>query len=131
MIFNRNAIENYVKKASSLSSADKAVLVAQAFGTTVVYLINGKKTQKESTLAIPSQQKELLDTISKLNKYNHEIITSLVKTFLNFQIKNKTLRERIGSTQIDTFWLIHTLQLDLIIDILKTEATKWSQELNQ
>ena len=84
-------IENYVKKDSSLPSADKAVLIAQALGVTVEYLINGKKTGKETTPAIPPQQKELLDTVSKLNKYNYEVITSIAKTLLNLQTKNKSL----------------------------------------
>jgi transcriptional regulator with XRE-family HTH domain len=82
-------IENYVKKDSSLPSADKAVLIAQALGVTVEYLINGKKTGKETTPTIPTQQKELLDTVSKLNKYNYEVITSMAKTLLNLQTKNK------------------------------------------
>ena len=84
-------IENYVKKDSSLPAADKAVFIAQALGVTVEYLINGKKTGKETTPSIPPQQKELLDTISKLNKYNYEVITSIAKTLLNLQTKNRSL----------------------------------------
>jgi len=83
-------IENYVKKDSSVPSADKAVLIAKALGVTVEYLINGKETDKEIPLAIPPHQKELLDTISKLNKTNHEVITTLAKTLLNLQTKPKT-----------------------------------------
>jgi len=82
-------IENYVKKDSSLPAADKAVFIAQALGVTVEYLINGKKTGKETTPSIPPQQKELLDTISKLNKYNYEVITSIAKTLVNLQTKSK------------------------------------------
>ena len=41
-------IENYVKKDSSLPAADKAVIIAQALGVTVEYLVNGKKTKKET-----------------------------------------------------------------------------------
>jgi len=78
-------IENYVKKDSSLPVADKAVLIAQALGVTVEYLVNGKKTKKETPPAIPRQQKELLDTISKLNKTNSEVIAAVAKTLLNLQ----------------------------------------------
>jgi len=78
-------IENYVKKDSSLPAADKAVLIAQALGVSVEYLVNGKKTKKENPPAIPRQQKELLDTISKLNKTNSEVIAAVAKTLLNLQ----------------------------------------------
>jgi len=40
-------IENYVKKDSSVPSADKAVIIAQALGVTVEYLITGKKPAKQ------------------------------------------------------------------------------------
>ena len=83
-------IENYVKKDSSLPSADKAVLIAQALGVTVEYLINGKKNRKEATPSIPPQHKEVLDIVSKLNKTNYEVITSVAKTLLNLQTKSKS-----------------------------------------
>jgi len=80
-------IENYVKKDSSLPTADKAVIIAQALGVTVEYLINGKKPKKETTPAIPPQQKELLAILPKLNTYNNEVLTSLAKTLLTLQTK--------------------------------------------
>jgi transcriptional regulator with XRE-family HTH domain len=80
-------IENYVKKDSSLPTADKAVLIAQALGVTVEYLITGKKTKKDPLPSIQPQQKEVTDTISKLNKYNFEAITAIAKTLLNLQTK--------------------------------------------
>jgi transcriptional regulator with XRE-family HTH domain len=80
-------IENYVKKDSSLTTADKAVLIAKAHDVTAEYIINGKKTKKEPAPAIPPQQKEVTDTISKLNKYNFEIITDIAKNLLNLQTK--------------------------------------------
>jgi transcriptional regulator with XRE-family HTH domain len=82
-------IENYVKKDSSVPSADKAVLIAQALGVTVEYLISGIKPKKADTLAIQPKTKEAIDTISKLNKYNYEVITSIAKTLLTLQTKNK------------------------------------------
>ena len=83
-------IENYVKKDSSVPSADKAVLIAQALGTTVEYLITGTKTKKPTTPPTQPQNKEMIDTISKLNKYNTEVISSLAKTLLDLQTKPKT-----------------------------------------
>jgi transcriptional regulator with XRE-family HTH domain len=82
-------IENYVKRDSSLPTVDKAVTIAQALGVTVEYLIAGKKTNKETIPAIPPQHKEILDTVSKLNKTNYEVITAVAKTLLNLQ-KNKS-----------------------------------------
>jgi len=80
-------IENYVKKDSSVPSADKAVLIAQALGVTVEYLITGKKAGKPAAPTMPPPNKELFDSISKLNKHNVEVITPLVKTLLAHQTK--------------------------------------------
>ena len=82
-------IENYVKKDSSIPSADKAVLIAQALGVTVEYLMNGRKHKKADWPAAQPQHKELVDVASKLNKYNYEVITSIAKTLLQIQTKNK------------------------------------------
>jgi transcriptional regulator with XRE-family HTH domain len=81
------AIETYVKKDSSIPSADKAVQIAKALGVTVEYLINGNKSKKPDTYAIQPHQKEALDLISKLNKTNHELLISIVKTMLTQQTK--------------------------------------------
>jgi transcriptional regulator with XRE-family HTH domain len=80
-------IESYVKKDSSVPSADKAFRIAQALGVTLEYLLSGKKSPKTSLPAIPPQHKELLDTISKLNKTNYEVITTVAKTLINLQTK--------------------------------------------
>jgi transcriptional regulator with XRE-family HTH domain len=82
-------IENYVKKDSSLPTADKAVMIAQALGVTVEYLINSKKPQKAPAPIIPPQHKELFETLSKLNKYNNEVITAVAKSLLTLQSKIK------------------------------------------
>jgi transcriptional regulator with XRE-family HTH domain len=83
-------IENYVKKDSSLPTVDKAVTIAQALGVSVEYLVSGKKTKKETSPVIPPQHKEILDTVSKLNKINYEVITTVAKTLLNLQLKSKS-----------------------------------------
>ena len=43
----------------------------------------GKRTE--------SANKEAFEIIPKLNKYNNEVITSLAKTLLSLQTKNKTI----------------------------------------
>ena len=79
-------IENYVKKNSSVPSADKAVLIAQALGVSVEYLINGKKIKKED---MPAKTREVIDILSKLNSYNHKVISSLAKTLLTLQNRDQ------------------------------------------
>jgi len=79
-------IENYVKKNSSVPSADKAVLIAQALGVTVEYLITGRKAKKAD---IPAKTKEVIDILPKLNSYNHKVISSLAKTLLSFQSRDQ------------------------------------------
>jgi len=81
-------IENYVKKDSSIPSADKAVLIAQALGVTVEYLVTGKDA-KNSTIGIKTGNKEIMDILQKLNNYNHEVITSMAKMLLNLQTEKK------------------------------------------
>jgi transcriptional regulator with XRE-family HTH domain len=80
-------IENYVKKDSSIPSADKAVLIAKALGVSVEYLINGKRPERLDLSPIQPKFKEIIDIVSKLNKYNYEVIIALAKTLLNFQAK--------------------------------------------
>ena len=81
-------IENYVKKASSIPSADKAVLIAHALGVTVEYLVTGKN--KNDTVEIKTGNKEIIDIFQKLNNYNHEVIISIAKVLLNLQIGKKS-----------------------------------------
>jgi transcriptional regulator with XRE-family HTH domain len=83
-------IESYVKKDSSVPSADKAVLIAQALGVTVEYLITGKRPKKADFPIIQSQHKELLDLVSKLNKYNQKIITNTAKMLFTLQTEAKS-----------------------------------------
>jgi transcriptional regulator with XRE-family HTH domain len=83
-------IESYVKKESSVPSADKAFCIAQALSVTLEYLLAGKKAQKTTLPAIPPQHKELFDIVSKLNKNNNEVITTVAKSLLSLQSKNKS-----------------------------------------
>jgi len=89
-------IENYVKKESSIPSADKAVLIAQAIGVTVEYLVNKQKPKKTDTSDIQLKNKEIIDILSKLNNYNREIIISMAKTLLILQNKNKSSNKKLS-----------------------------------
>jgi transcriptional regulator with XRE-family HTH domain len=82
-------IENYVKKDSSIPSADKAVLIAQALGVTVEYLVTGKKNARNSTPEIQAGNKEVIDILKKLNNYNYEVVTSIARMLLTLQTKKK------------------------------------------
>ena len=92
-------IENYVKKDSSIPSADKAVLIAQALGVTVEYLVTGKDVKNDTT-EIKTGNKEHMDVLKKLNNYNYEVITSIAKMLLNFQTGKKD-RKRLANSGFD------------------------------
>jgi len=81
-------IENYVKKDSSVPSADKAVLIAQALGVTVEYLICGEKPEKSEISIIPPKNKEIIEILPKLTKYNYKVLSSVAKSLLNLQKKD-------------------------------------------
>ena len=84
-------IENYIKKESSIPSADKAVLIAQALGVSVEYLVTGRKDKKPD-ITDNAKNRELLLTLSKLNNYNYEIIVSMANVLLNLQIQKKSTK---------------------------------------
>jgi len=83
-------IENYVKKDSSIPSADRALQIAQALGVTVEYLVTGKKNTKNNGAEILTANKEIIGILQKLDNYNHEIVISMAKMLLNLQAKNKS-----------------------------------------
>ena len=80
-------IENYVKRDSSIPSADKAVLIAQALGVSVEYLISGKKPEKLDVLALQPKYREVIDIISKLNNYNFKVVITMAKTLIDLQME--------------------------------------------
>jgi transcriptional regulator with XRE-family HTH domain len=77
-------IENYVKKDSSIPSADKAVLIAQALGVTVEYLVTGKESAKRDSTR---EAIEIINILKKLDDYNQAIIVSMAKLLLSLQKK--------------------------------------------
>ena len=85
-------IENYVKKDSCIPSADKAVIIAQALGVTVEYLVTGEKREPYIRNVITTKNKELNDILSKLNNYNFDVVISMTKILLNLQNPKKSTK---------------------------------------
>ena len=83
-------IQNYVKKDSSVPIADKAVIVAQALGASVEYLVTGKKTKKSGHPTVLTKYKEAIDLLSQLSSDNYEFTITLIKALLNLQTKTKS-----------------------------------------
>ena len=86
-------IENYVKKDSSIPSADKAVLIAQALGVTVEELVLGSKSTTRNMNLIYSKYKKLIGILEKLDDYNYEVIASVTEALLEIQKKKKTIKK--------------------------------------
>jgi len=80
-------IENYVKKDSSIPSADKAVLIAQALGVSVEYLVTGNQNAGNDDGEIQTVSKEAIEVLQKLNNYNYEVAVSMAKMLLSLQAK--------------------------------------------
>ena len=80
-------IENYVKKGASVPSADKAVMIAQALGVSVEYLVTGKKDATYDRTNIQTRDKTIIATLAKLNNDNYEVIVSIAKVLLTLQLR--------------------------------------------
>jgi len=80
-------IENYVKKGASVPSADKAVMIAQALGVSVEYLVTGKKDATYDRTNIQTRNKTIIATLAELNSDNYEVIVSIAKVLLTLQLR--------------------------------------------
>jgi transcriptional regulator with XRE-family HTH domain len=87
---SQKTIENYVKKGASIPTADKAVLIAQALGVTVEYLVTGKENAYKELAILLAKHKEIIDILSKLDNYNYKVIVSMARTLLSLQPAKKT-----------------------------------------
>jgi transcriptional regulator with XRE-family HTH domain len=68
-------IENYLKKASSMPSADKAVRIAQALGVSVEYLVTGSETSPEKNAAFLNPELyRLLKSMERLAQRDRHIV---------------------------------------------------------
>ena len=90
-------IENYVKKESSIPSADKAVLIAQALGVSVEYLVTGRNSEQNELVDSLARNKKILGVLLKLDDYNYEIFCSLAKNLLSLQSRKKSNLEKPGT----------------------------------
>ena len=82
---NLKTIENYVKKDSSVPSADKAVLIAQALKVTVEQLVLGSNSAVSARNIIYGKHKKIIGILDKLDNYNYEVIASVAEALLNIQ----------------------------------------------
>jgi len=84
---NIKSIENYIKNdAKTIPSADKAVKIAQVLGITVEELVFGHNNEK-SEITNKYRNSRIIAVISKLDKYNFEVIISIAKILLDLQMK--------------------------------------------
>jgi transcriptional regulator with XRE-family HTH domain len=71
-------IENYLRENASIPSADKAVLLAQALGVTVEYLVTGEDLTKKILVACESEIdyeiRQLIRTIKNLPADKQRIV---------------------------------------------------------
>ncbi|MCR5435770.1 MAG: helix-turn-helix domain-containing protein [Treponema sp.] len=82
---SQGSISNYLKKNSSIPTADVAVKIANALNVSVEYLVSGKNSKihiKEYSTDI----KIISDKIEKLSAHDKDIISSLIDIILE---KNK------------------------------------------
>jgi transcriptional regulator with XRE-family HTH domain len=67
-------IENYLKQASSMPSADKAVRIARALGVSVEYLVTGEENYREKPHITNPELNRLFKSIKKLAKHDQHIV---------------------------------------------------------
>ena len=88
---NIKSIENYLKSDSkTIPSADKAVKIARVLGITVEDLVDGYDRKKIDVKDIQFRKSKILNTVSKLDKYNLEAMSTIADSLLAIQIKRKS-----------------------------------------
>ncbi|MCL2067017.1 MAG: helix-turn-helix domain-containing protein [Treponema sp.] len=68
------SIESYLRKNSSIPSADKAVKIAQILGVTVEFLVTGKKPPAGTSAVTDPEIQKLIRNIKKLPKASQRIV---------------------------------------------------------
>ena len=77
-------IENYVKKESSIPSADKAVIIAQALGVTVEYLVTGKEIRQAGELyKLNYDVQTITQLVGQLNDEKRKFVIDFIKWLKN------------------------------------------------
>lgn len=67
-------IENYLREKGSIPAADKAVMIAQALGVTVEYLVTGKNPPVETVSSLDPEVQKLIRCVKKLPKKEQRIV---------------------------------------------------------
>jgi transcriptional regulator with XRE-family HTH domain len=68
-------IENYLKQASSMPSADKAVRIAQALGVSVEYLVTGGEDYRQKPhVPLNPELYRLIKSIKQLTQRDQHIV---------------------------------------------------------
>jgi transcriptional regulator with XRE-family HTH domain len=83
------SLEAYLRKDSSMPSADKAVRIAQALGVSVEYLVTGHETHHKATqLSLSPKTRALVQANEELNETGRDIVLELVKSLKTGYGKN-------------------------------------------
>ena len=82
------AIQSYIKKNNpSIPNAETAVRIAKVLGVTVETLVTRKETAPPQIADPQITKRKIMDVISKLDRYNAEVIASMAHALLNLQSK--------------------------------------------
>ena len=68
------SIENYLRENASVPSANKAVRIAQILGVTVEFLVTGRNSPTETSVAVDPEILKLIQDIRKLPKIKQSIV---------------------------------------------------------
>jgi transcriptional regulator with XRE-family HTH domain len=70
-----HSLETYLRKDSSMPSADKAVRIAKALGVTVEYLVDGdNSSQDKDSLSINPALRQLSLSLEKLSEGDRKVV---------------------------------------------------------
>ena len=89
---NRRTIDNYLRKDSSIPSADAVVRIAAALGVTVEYLITGNEQQERISFQPVPDSRIILKNLEALNKRDRKIVVNLIKSLKDMEITEKKAR---------------------------------------
>jgi len=71
------SLESYLRKNSSIPSADKAVKIAQVLGVTVEYLVNGDSPSKKISTLIDPEIRQLIKVIKNMPVNKQRIVMKI------------------------------------------------------
>ena len=82
-----NTLSNYLRKNSSIPSADIAVKIAQALNVSVEYLVTGEELEQlqnaQQTKRYSGEIRQIADEIEKMNPKEKNLIKVIVKELSN------------------------------------------------